>query len=419
MLTTGAKEALLVCPLHPDTVAASRTGWSCDLCGSTLRVAYDTANIHLDAETLRGRPHNLFRLAELLPVRQDPVVGVHTGWSPLLPAPRLGSALGLEQLYLKLDCYNFPSYSYKDRVVAMAIQRAAEDGLTAIGCASTGNVGNSVAAIAAACGMRAVVFYPAGLEPAKTRMTLAHGAEVIEVDGSYDDTNALCRALALDGALAFVNLTLRPYYAEGAKTMAFEIAEQLGWRPPDHVIVPAAGAALLTRLAQGFVDLCDVGLTTGARPRLHAAQAAACSPIVHRWAGTPASAVPDPGPTIARSLAIGRPADADAAVDCIRRGSGSAVAVTDPDMVAGIDLLASSEGVYTEPAGGAVIAALRQLAAAGTVRSDEVVVAAITGSGLKAGPEVGADPPGRCHHLAPDLSLVRATLDRVLSSSPL
>jgi threonine synthase len=232
--------------------------------------------------------------------------------------------------------------------------------------------------------LRAIVFYPTGLEPAKNVVSLVHGASVIEVDGTYDEVNAICRRLSLDEGIAFVNLTLRPYYADGAKTVAYEIVEQLGWRQPDHVIVPAAGAALLTRMAFGYEEMSALGMSAGDRtPRIHAAQAAGCAPIARAFAegsAVPAACVPD---TLAKSLAIGNPADGALALQVIRRSEGTAQAVSDEEIVAGIELLAALEGVFTEPAGGAAVAAARRLAVTGEIARHHVVVIVVSGSGLK------------------------------------
>jgi threonine synthase len=379
---TLRNDSVLVCPV--DGMNAEGTvPWACGRCGATLRPMPDLAAVSLH-DTLGDRPHNIYRYRELLPVQGDLKIGLHTGWTPLVEAPRLAGALGLERLYLKLDCYGWPSYSYKDRVVAMALQRAVEDGIDAVACVSTGNVGNALAAYAAAAGLRAIVFYPTGLEPAKNVVSLVHGASVIEVDGTYDEVNAICRRLSLDEGIAFVNLTLRPYYADGAKTVAYEIVEQLGWRQPDHVIVPAAGAALLTRMAFGYEEMSALGMSAGDRtPRIHAAQAAGCAPIARAFAegsAVPAACVPD---TLAKSLAIGNPADGALALQVIRRSEGTAQAVSDEEIVAGIELLAALEGVFTEPAGGAAVAAARRLAVTGEIARHHVVVIVVSGSGLK------------------------------------
>ena len=373
---------LLTCPRHGQ-VAEGEWRWACPVCGSTLRVGPDLASVTVSADTGR-RPRGMFRFPELLPINGEPRTGQHTGWTPLLRAGRLGAELGIGNLYLKLDCYNGPSYSYTDRVVASAVQRAAELGAKAVACVSTGNVGNSVAALAARAGKRAVVFCPASIEPAKNAMSLALGATVIQVDGTFDEVNAQCKRLTGGTDALFVNLDLRAYYAEGAKTVAFEIVEQLDWAQPDHVVAPAAGAILLTRMAYGFEEMAALGLTGQARvPRVHAAQAAGCAPIAAAYVAgerVPRPCVPD---TIAHSIAIGNPGDGGAALDVLARTGGTAQAVTDDEIVLGAQLLATSEGVFTEPAGGAAVAATARLAAQGRFGPQDTVVVVISGSGLK------------------------------------
>ncbi|MDH6703289.1 threonine synthase [Streptomyces griseoviridis] len=371
----------LSCPVH-GAVEPQKVTWACPTCSATLRPIYDVDDFN-PRDSLANRPYSLYRFRELLPVRETPKIGTYVGWTPLVPAPRLGKALGLNRLYLKLDSYNWPSYSYKDRVVSSALQRATELGHDTVACVSTGNVGNSLAALAAAAGMRAVIFYPAGIEAGKNVMSLVHDATVIQLDGTFDDVNAMCRSLALEGDLPFVNLNLRPYYAEGAKTIAYEIVEQLGWVQPDHVVAPAAGAALLTRMAFGFAEAKSLNMAEGTVPRIHAAQASGCAPIANAFrAGTETieRCVPD---TLAKSIAIGNPADGPVALRLIRESGGSACAATDPEILQGIDLLAATEGIFTEPAGGTAVAVTRQLAESGKIGRDDVCVVAITGSGLK------------------------------------
>lgn len=373
---------LLTCRRH-GPVGDPEIPWACPHCGATLRVAPDLAGVD-PLTAIESRPRNIYRFAELLPIRGEPRTGRCTGFTPLTRADRLGAVLGLRRLYLKLDCYNWPSYSYKDRVAATALQHALEIGASTVACVSTGNVGNSVAALAAAAGLKAVIFYPAGIEPAKVIMSVMHGASVIQLDGSFDEVNAVCRRLALQTEIPFLNLTLRPYYAEGAKTVAYEIVEQLGWEQPDHVIVPTAGAVLLTRMAYGFEEMSILGVTHGRQwPRIHAAQAAGCAPIANAFVvgeRVPLPCVPD---TIAKSISIGNPSDGGAALDVIIQSLGSAHGVSDQAIVDGIRLLASTEGVFTEPAGGAAVAVLRRLATSGVVAPEDTVVVVISGSGLK------------------------------------
>jgi threonine synthase len=380
--TTLTKDSVLTCPMH-GLSGPGAAPWACAHCGATLRPTPELASINL-RDGAAERPYNIYRYRELLPIRGEPIVGLHTGWTPLAPAPRLAVALGLGRVHLKLDCYNWPSYSYKDRVAGMALQRAAEEGRRIVACVSTGNVGNSVAAHAAVAGMRAIIFYPSGLEPGKNIVSLMHGASVIELDGTYDEVNAICRLLCMEEGIPFVNLNLRPYYADGAKSVAYEVVEQLGWRQPDDVIVPTAGAALLTRMFYGYQEMSALGMTGDARtPRIHAAQAAGCAPIARAFAQGMTSPVACKPDTVARSLAIGNPSDGSAALQIINESGGTAQAVSDEEIMKAIELLAVTEGVFTEPAGAAAIATARRLAMAGIITAKHEVVIVISGSGLK------------------------------------
>ncbi len=422
--TTAREAPLAGRPQKALTLACHRHGvaeqpevpWACPTCGSTLRACPELDEISLDVKR-PDRPYNLFRFDELLPIRGAARTGKHTGWTPLVHAERLGAELGLRRLYLKLDCYNWPTYSYKDRVVASAIQHALENNADTIACVSTGNVGNSVAALAAAAHLNAVIFYPGGIEPTKMLMCLVHGASVIQLDGTFDDVNRVCRRLALETEIPFVNLTLRPYYAEGAKTVAYEVIEQLGWEQPDHVIVPTAGAALLTRISYGFEEMARLGLTPGRRgPRIHAAQAAGCAPIADAFAAgelIPRPRVPD---TVAKSIAIGNPSDGAAALAVIAETGGSALGVDDRVIIDGVRLLAATEGVFTEPAGGAAIAMTRALAETGAVRRDDAVVAVVSGSGLKT-PELVDDSFGHVVQGIAEFEPALAALSRCRTSA--
>lgn len=406
------KRLMLACHRH-GVAKETKLPWACPTCGSTLRALPEFDRISLDIDR-PDRPYNLFRFDELLPIRGVARTGKHTGWTPFIHAERLGAQLGLRRLYLKLDCYNWPTYSYKDRVVASALQHALENNADTVACVSTGNVGNSVAAQAAAAGMKAVIFYPAGLESAKKVMCLAHGASVIELDGSFDDVNAVCRRLALETQIPFVNLTLRPYYAEGAKTVAFEVIEQLGWEQPHHVVVPTAGAALLTRISYGFEEMARLGVTASRKgPRIHAAQAAGCAPIADAFAAADRSPRPRVPDTMAMSLAIGNPSDGAAALEVIADTGGSALGVDDHAIVDAIGLLAGTEGVFTEPAGGAAIAMTRALAETGVAQRDDVVVVVVSGCGLKT-QEVVDDSFGRFVQGSAEFGAALAALRKVL-----
>jgi threonine synthase len=365
----------------------------CGRCFGPLEATYDLAGVRarLTRQTLEARPDDLWRFAELLPIETLPSAGLRVRSSPLTAAPRLAARLGLERLWIKDDSRN-PTLSFKDRVVGVAAARAVEFGFTTLACASTGNLSASVAAAASALGLRSVVFVPADLEAAKVAQARALGATVVRVDGPYDDVNRLCLELTdeLEG-WAVVNVNLRPYYAEGSKTLAYETAQQLGWRTPDVVVAPLASGSLYTKLAKGFGELAEVGLIDSAPLRFIGGQAAGCAPIASAF-GTDSDVIlpverPD---TIVRSLAIGNPADGGFAVRLARASRGAIHAVDDALTADSIRLLAQTEGILTETAGGVTVAALRQAIEAGTVCRDDEVVVVITGNGLKT-PDVLAD----------------------------
>ncbi len=358
----------------------------CEYCFGPLEVTYDydaiAASITPDA--IRAGPPSIWRYASLLPASNDGSVDLGAGFTPLVRADRLAAELGLGELWLKNDTLN-PTGSFKDRVVAVALARARELGFKVAACASTGNLANSVAAHAARAGMRHVVFIPADLEAGKVVTTAVYGSHVVAVDGSYDDVNRLCAELASERASwAFVNVNLRTYYAEGSKTLAFETAEHLGWEAPDHVVVPVASGSQLTKIAKGFDELWKVGLLPEEpHVRVSGAQAAGCSPVAAAFAEHHDYVRPVKPATIAKSLAIGNPADGWHALDTVRSSGGALAAVTDEELVEGMLLLARSEGIFAETAGGVTIATLAKLAASGVIRGDERVVAYITGHGLK------------------------------------
>jgi threonine synthase len=328
----------------------------------------------------------MWRYAELLPLGGPPAVGHAVGGTPLVPAPRLARALGLDEVWVKNDAVCHPSLSFKDRVVSLAISVAVEFGFDHIACASTGNLANSVAANAAALGLKATIFVPRNLESAKIVATQVYGARVIAIEGTYDDVNRLCAEAADRYRWAFANVNLRPYYAEGSKTYAFEIADQLGWRLPDHVVAPMAGGSLVSKIDKAWHELSMLGLVAerARPPRLHGAQAAGCAPISDAVIAGRELIVPVKEPrTIARSLAIGNPADGFYAARAIRQSGGSAASVPDPEIVAGMRLLAETEGIFTETAGGVTVAAAQRLVAQGAIRRGESLVLCITGQGLK------------------------------------
>ncbi len=358
----------------------------CEWCFGPLEVVYDYEAIRavISRESIAAGPLSIWRYADLLPAAAEGAVSLGAGFTPLVRADRLASELGLGEVWIKNDTLN-PTGSFKDRVVSVALTKAQELGFKVAACASTGNLANSVAAHAAHAGMESVVFIPADLEAGKVVTTAVFGGRLIAVDGNYDDVNRLCAELAGDHpSWAFVNVNVRTYYAEGSKTLAFEVAEQLGWRAPDHVVVPVASGSQLTKVAKGFRELFQVGLLDEEpHVRVSGAQAAGCSPVAQAFAAGRDEVKPVKPDTIAKSLAIGDPADGPYVLDEVRSSGGVVAAVTDDEIIAGIRLLARTEGIFAETAGGVTIATLARLAAAGVVRPDERVVAYVTGNGLK------------------------------------
>jgi threonine synthase len=358
----------------------------CEWCFGPLEVVYDYPAIAAatSREKIASRAPDIWRYEELLPVAPTASVNLGTGYTPLVRADRLAAELGLGELWIKNDTVN-PTGSFKDRVVTVALTKAQELGIKVIGAASTGNLANSVAAHAAHAGMRSVVLIPADLEPAKVITTAIFGATLIAVEGSYDEVNRLCgEILGEHPDWGFVNVNLRTYYAEGSKTLAFEVAEQLGWTAPDHVVVPIGSGSQLTKIAKGFRELAQVGLLEGEQSvRISGAQAAGCSPVAVAFAEGRDAIKPQRPDTIAKSVAIGDPADGVYALDEVRRSGGAVGQVTDDEIVEGIKLLARTEGIFAETAGGVTIATLAQLAAKGVVHRSERVVAYVTGNGLK------------------------------------
>ncbi len=355
----------------------------CEFCFGPLEVMYDYEGLrkHLSRRRIETGPLTIWRYRDLLPVDGEPV-DIGAGFTPLLPAPRLGKALGLKRLYIKNDCVN-PTWSFKDRVVSVAATKAREFSFRTLACASTGNLANSVAAHAARAGLEALVFIPADLEQGKIVGSAIYGPTLVAVQGSYDDVNRLCSELAERYPWAFVNINIRPYYAEGSKTLGYEVCEQLGWRIPDHCIVPVASGSLFTKIYKGMKELAWLGLVEWRRPRMSAAQALGCSPVVEAWERRSYDIRPQRPNTIAKSLAIGNPADGYYALRVINETGGYGVAVTDEEIIEGIKLLAETEGIFSETAGGVVVASLKRLATQGLISREETVVAFITGAGLK------------------------------------
>jgi threonine synthase len=346
---------------------------------------YDTIRAALTRDQLEHRPWTMWRYQELLPLDGDPTVGLQVGGTPLVKSQRLAEVLGVEKLWIKNDAVNFPTLSFKDRVVAVALSKAREFGYTTVGCASTGNLANSVAANAAASGLRSFIFVPSDLERAKILGTSVFGARVVGVNGTYDEVNRLCTQIAFKYGWGFVNINLRPFYAEGSKTMGFEIAEQLGWRIPRHVVCPMAGGSLICKIHKAFGELEKVGLLAdGSSCRFHGAQPTGCAPISTAVKNGWDSHQPVRKPkTIARSLAIGDPADGYFATRLIRESGGWAEDVSDPEIAEAMALLAQTEGIFAETAGGVTVAVARKLIEQGRIPRDEEIVLCITGNGLK------------------------------------
>jgi threonine synthase len=357
----------------------------CPACFGPLEVAYDYAVVAatLTREAIASRAPGIWRYRELLPVDAPPARGLPVGSTPLLPADRLAPTLGLERLWIKDDTRN-PSLSFKDRAVAVAAARAVEFGVEALCCASTGNLAGATAAAAAAVGLPAYVFIPADLEPAKVDHALAYGATVVPIEGTYDDVNRLCLEVADETGWGFVNINLRPFYAEGSKTLAYEIAESLGWRSPDVVVAPVASGAMFTRVARGFEELADLGLVERRPIRFVGGQAAGCAPVATAWAAGTDVIEPVRTPdTIVRSLAIGNPADGRYVVELVNQTNGSVEAIEDEVTAEAIRDVARLEGIYPETAGGVTLAAAAAARRRGVIRPGDEVVALLTGNGLK------------------------------------
>ncbi len=358
---------------------------ACEDCWAPLEVVYDYGRIWSDVRRndIAARPANMWRYHELLPLNGEPRVGHHTGFTPLVEAPRLARALGAREIYLKNDAVNHPTLSFKDRVVAVALSKALEFGFETVGCSSTGNLANAVTAQAAAAGLTAFVFVPADLEHEKVVATQVYGARLVKVSGNYDQVNRLCSEIAQKYPWGIVNVNLRSYYSEGSKTLGYEVAEQLGWRLPRNIVVPMAGGSLITKIHKAFEELKKLGWVEPVPTKFFGAQATGCSPIsTAAKKGTP-EIEPQKPSTIAKSLAIGNPADGFYAVKTILGSGGAGEDVTDEEIVAGIRLLAETEGIFTETAGGVTVAVTQKLIRHGVLNPDEATVLAITGNGLK------------------------------------
>ena len=385
--------------------------YSCDFCFGPLEVAYDleAARGVVTRESIEGGPNSIWRYGALLPDPGVEPVDLGAGWTPLRRATRLAEVLGVRELWLKDDTRN-PTGSFKDRVVSVALSSARRLGFTTAACASTGNLATSVAAHAAAIGWPSVTIIPSDLEKSKIAMAAIFGGTVLGVEGNYDDVNRLCIELVAEHEdWAFANINLRPYYAEGSKTLAFEIAEQLGWRTPDQVVVPVASGSQLTKVAKGFREFIELGLVDGEAPTLFGAQATGCSPIATAFADGVDVVTPQRPNTIARSLAIGNPADGPYVLDELRARGGDCGSVADEEILECIGLLARTEGIFAETAGGVTIASLRQMIERGSIDRDKSIVAIISGHGLKTLDAV-ADIATVSSTISPSLADAEATL---------
>jgi len=345
---------------------------------------YDAIKASVSREIITARPQTMWRYREFLPIDGAPTVGAQVGFTPLVRADRLAKVLGVEELYIKNDTVNYPTLSFKDRVVSVALSRARELGFKVVACASTGNLANSVAANAAAAGLQSYVLIPADLEQSKVLGSLVYGTNVIAIQGAYDQVNRLCSEIAGKYGWGFVNVNLRPYYAEGSKTMGFEIAEQLGWKLPKHTVAPMASGSLLTKIHKAYKEFIHTGLLEEAPFAIHGAQAGGCSPISEAMKKGSEIVKPVPKPdTIVKSLAIGTPADGYYAIRVMKETGGHAEDVTDEEVIAGIRLLAEHSGIFAETAGGVTVACAKKLIESGKIPRNESIVLCITGHGLK------------------------------------
>ncbi len=357
----------------------------CSSCFGPLEVSYDYAALSraMGPEDITNRPYNLWRYKELLPVTGPPATGFQSGWTPLVRADRLAKTWGLEQLYLKDDSVNHPTLSYKERVVSVAVTRARELGFKTIACASTGNLANSVSAHCARLGLPCFVFIPDTVEPAKIVGSGIYQPQIVRIRGNYDDVNRLCSEIGNEYGWGFVNVNLRPYYTEGAKTFGYEVVEQLNWRLPDHTVLPTAGGTLLPKVSKAYRELTDLGWAEG-KSKIHAAQAAGCAPVIHALHSGASEIRPVKPDTIAHSIAIGNPTDGPYVLDCVRESNGWGETASDEEILQAIHLLAETEGIFAEPAAGTTLAVCKKLVDQGRIGPSETVVVGITGNGYKA-----------------------------------
>ena len=357
----------------------------CELCFGPLEVEYDYAAMHgkVTRASIEAGPRNLWRYRDLLPINGEPKAGLHSGCTPLKRARNLEKLLGVRELWIKDDSANYPTWSYKERVVSVAITKAIELGYDTVGCASTGNLANSVAAHAAQAGLKAFVMIPHDLELGKVLGSLIFGPTMVRIQGNYDDVNRLCSEIADKYNWAIVNVNLRPFYTEGAKTFGFEIAEQYGWKLPQHTIIPTAGGTILPKVYKAYQEFIKLGLVTDNQPKIYSAQPSGCNPVVEAIQAGRELIKPQKPKTIAKSLAIGNPADGFYVVQAVKQSGGWGESATDPEIIEAIKLLARTEGIWTEPAGGTTLAAAIKLIKSGRIPKDESICVSITGNGLK------------------------------------
>jgi len=389
----------------------------CEFDFGPLEVVYDYARAKksLTRKAVESRPKSMWRYRELLPVAKDPTVGLEVGFTPLIKADRLAKKLGIRELWIKNDTVNYPTLSFKDRVVSVALSRARELGFKVVACASTGNLANSVAANAAAAGMKAFVFIPNDLETGKVVNSLIYGANVIGIKGHYDEVNRLCAEIAGKYNWAFVNVNMRPYYSEGSKSQGYEIIEQLGWKIPRHTVVPMASGSLLTKIHKSYQEAIKIGLAHEAEYSVHGAQATGCSPISAAFKAGQDFFKPVKPDTIAKSLAIGTPADGFYALKVFKDTRAAADDVTDEEIREGIRLLAETEGIFSETAGGVTVGVAKKLIASGAIPADDSAVLCVTGNGLKTLDAV-ENHVGKTREIKPSLREFDALVEKELTT---
>ncbi|MBL7049892.1 MAG: threonine synthase [Nitrospira sp.] len=386
----------------------------CEFCFGPLEVVYDLEGIKgvLTRELIESRPQNLWRYKELLPLDKEPTVGLHSGFTPLVRADKLAKHLGMRELYIKDDTVTHPTLSFKDRVVAVALSKAKEFGFDTVACASTGNLAHSVSAHGAAAGLKRYIFIPATLEKSKIIASLAYEPNLIAVDGNYDDVNRLCSEVANKYNWAFVNINIRPFYAEGSKTQGYEILEQLGWKAPDAVVVPCASGSLLTKIWKSFKEAQEIGLISDLDTKVYSAQATGCSPIVAAIKANEDVIRPVKPNTVAKSLAIGNPADGFYAKQVVNNTGGDGEDASDAEIIDAIKLMARTEGIFAETAGGVTLASTIKLLESGKLDRDACTVLCITGNGLKT-KEAIVGHTSEPHHIEPNMKSFEAVMDKL------